>query len=836
MSVLKIQSFGGQVPRVSPRALPAGAAQRYENLLATANELRPLLGDKTVAAGQAGARTLYRLGRTPDGALRTGDTDGWLADADDKSYVKGQLNDDATERTAVTWNDGTQPPRVIDATGADRLLGVPAPPKLTLTANVTDEFTRDEALTWVDEELLPAIVTKLAAALVEGRVADNKPIAGSHDLFGKAVSATTPWWVVWPVPLATARERKLDGPELSGYEQGGNWMMPLEVLPYWGRVTSEANLANALRDIEHPGTGEQAFTDAQLTTLAKGLAALFDPAGASIKAKRDELDRLGKAFGEAISFVVTPRPPRPVEPARPTVPEWDYSSVGSGEYAGATRHPDWVAYDTAYQQWQQNLSAWEVENGKAADQESSRAATIQEIQARAVTVSNEIEAEYFRRKDELKEMVTAYVNGQSLISGEDGDGLIKVDPDRIIDTRFYVATYVTDWGWESAPSPVSEMLEVDQNDSVTVTVAAPPAGRYIQKWRLYRSNVGSQSATFQFVDEMLVGTPTYLDELKGEQLGEPCPTLTWAEPPVRLDNASPAAVKPPKGTDPYLKGIIGMPNGIIAGFIDNFVAFCHPYHTYAWPVEYQITTEFPIVGLGVFGQTLFVGTMGNPYLISGADSASMSAQKLDSEHACVSRRSIVSVGNGVVYASPDGLCQAGPGGVQLLTGELFSREDWQALGPANIVAAAHEGVYYFWTATDCWALDFVGKKLGRIMGVPPTAVHRDMLTDHLYAVVGAEVRKLFSDGRRTATWRSGLAQLPAQAPLAWLQVDSDFAAGPVTVRWYGDGTLRYTTTVGSIEPRRLPPGRWLEHELELETASRVTKVLMTTTTAELKEA
>ena len=500
------------------------------------------------------------------------------------------------------------------------------------------------------------------------------------------------------------------------------------------------------------------------------------------------------------------------------------------------KNPEWLAYDAAYAQWQRDLAEWEKQRAAATNAAANHEARLRELQARAVTVSNEIEAEYFRRKDKLKELVTAYVNGQSIISGEDGDGLIKIDPDRIIDTRFYVATYVTDWGEESAPSPVSDMLEIDQNDSVTVTVATPPAGRHIQKWRLYRSNVGSQTATFQFVDEMLVGTPTYLDELKGEQLGEPCPTLTWAEPPVRLDNASPAAVKPPKGADPYLKGAIGMPNGIIAGFIDNFVAFCHPYHTYAWPVEYQVTTEFPIVGLGVFGQTLFVGTMGNPYLISGADSASMSALKLDSEHSCVSRRSIVGVGSGVVYASPDGLCLASQGGVQLLTGELFSREDWQALNPASIVAAVHEGVYYFWTAAGCWALDFVGKKLGTVTGVDATALHRDMLTDHLYAVVGNEVRKLFSDGRRTATWRSGVAQLPAQAPLAWLQVDSDFAAGPVIVRWYGDGILRHTTTIGTIEPRRLPPGRWLEHELELETASRVTKVLMATTTAELKEA
>lgn len=498
------------------------------------------------------------------------------------------------------------------------------------------------------------------------------------------------------------------------------------------------------------------------------------------------------------------------------------------------RNPEWLAYDAAYAQWQRDLAEWEEQRAAATNAAANRDARLRELQARAVTVSNEIEAEYFRRKDKIKELVTAYVNGQSLISGEDGDGLIKVDPDRIIDTRFYIATYVTDWGWESAPSAVSEMLEVDQNDSVTITVPAPPPGRHITHWRLYRSNVGSASAAFQFVDEMLVGTPTYLDELKGEQLGEPCPTLTWAEPPVRLDNASPATIKPPKGVDPHLKGAVGMPNGIIAAFIDNFVAFCHPYHPYAWPVEYQITTEFPIVGLGVFGQTLFVGTMGNPYLISGSDSASMSALKLDSEHACVSRRSIVSVGNGVVYASPDGLCLAGPGGVQLLTGELFSREDWQALQPETIIAAAHEGVYYFWAGGACWALDFVAKRLGTVAGIAATAVHRDTLTDHLYATVNGEVRKLFAEGRRTATWKSGVAQLPAQAPLAWLQVDSTFEEGPVVVRWIGDGALRHTATLTSTEPKRLPPGRWLEHEIEVVSASRVTKVLLAGSTLELK--
>lgn len=308
MSVLKIQSFGGLVPRVSPRALPAGAAQRYENLLATSTEMRPLPGDKTVAAGLAGARTLYRLGRTPAGALRTGDTDGWLSDVDDKSYVKGQLNDDATERTVVTWNDGAQPPRVIDAKGADRPLGVPAPPQLSTAHNAVDEFTRDEALAWVDEELVPAIVEALRTALAEARVDGTTPVAGSYSLFGKSVVASEPWLVRW-------------GPGAEG---------TLELLPYWGRVTSLPSLEAKLRLIEHPGTGQQAFTDTQLVTLAAGLAKLFDPAGDSLKAKRDELDSIGKEFDSIYSQATTAVPPRPVEPAKPTTPEYIWDNGGGG--------------------------------------------------------------------------------------------------------------------------------------------------------------------------------------------------------------------------------------------------------------------------------------------------------------------------------------------------------------------------------------------------------------------------------------------------------------------------------------------------------------------------
>ena len=833
MAVIQIKNFAGEVPRLPARALGGNGAQANENLLATATEFRPLMGDASVAPGLVGAKTLYRLSRNADGSLRANDdTSGWIVEAAEKNYVKGQLNDDATERTAVTWADGTQAPRVIDAKGADRVLGVPKPPKPGVTLVAVAQFTMDDALTWLSKDLIPALKTALSDRLIEARVSGGQSVAGSTSLFGMSVKPDEPWLVYKTRVLSDAQALGLTSPELAGWDAGGGqWAVNIELLPMWGRVTDKPGLKTAVQAITLP-SGDAAFTSEQADKLTDKLAALFDPEGDSLKARRTDLTAQGQKFSDLMSSVAGAATPRPVEPTKPAGPEFV-----SQPDEGYVRTPAWVQYDADMAAYRAALADWQAAGGAQAQSAADTVAALQTVRIRAEALSNDIEAEYFRRKDKIGDLIQSMIDGEPLFGGEDGEAMIKVDPDRIIDTRFYVATYVTDWGEESQPSEVSEMLEVDQNDQVTVTVAAPPAGRNVQKWRLYRSNVGSQSAAFQFVDEFLATTLSYTDALKGEQLGEPCPTFTWAEPPVRLDQGSAAAIKPPKGPDPYLRGLVGMPNGILAGFIDNYVAFCHPYHPYAWPVEYQITTEHPIVGLGAFGQTLFVGTMGHPYLISGADSASMSAQKLPHFQACVARRSIVGVGDGVVYASPDGLCLASARGVEVLTQGFFSREDWQALNPGSIVAAEHEGVYYFWTGAGCWALDFLAKKLGRVTDAPVTAVCRDILADHLFAAVGANVVKLFAGGRREGRWRSGTMVMQAQAPLAWVQADGDQSpSNPVQVHWYGDGQLRYTAVLDGIEPKRLPPGRWLEQEVEVVSRARLTKVFMATSTAELKGA
>lgn len=264
---------------------------------------------------------------------------------------------------------------------------------------------------------------------------------------------------------------------------------------------------------------------------------------------------------------------------------------------------------------------------------------------------------------------------------------------RIFESRGYIVTYVTDWDEESAPGEPSDLKQVDQNDSVTITAATPPALRNIVGWRLYRSSTTNTGAPFQLIEDKLRGVLAadgtfkyfsianlvYVDTKLQEELQENCPTLTWAEPPA------------------LLKGLVGLPNGIMLGFVDKTLYACEPFTPYAWPVEYAQPLEFKIVGIGVFGQTAVVLTEGNPYYVSGADSASLSSQKLESPQACIAKRTIAPVEGGVMYASPDGLCLATPSGVSVFTQGAFDKAAWQSIATSGAFGAFHEGVYYLFT-------------------------------------------------------------------------------------------------------------------------------------------
>jgi len=187
--------------------------------------------------------------------------------------------------------------------------------------------------------------------------------------------------------------------------------------------------------------------------------------------------------------------------------------------------------------------------------------------------------------------------------------------------------------------------------------------------RIYRT-VGS-TGDFQLVAEGVAGA-TYADTIADVDMpGDSIVSEGWVPPP------------------PKLTGIVSMPNGMLAGFIedDRVVCFCEPYQPHAWPEAYKRTLPDNVVGAAAFGSNLGVATAGMPHVFTGTDPAALSSIKHEKPFPCVSRDSVSSVADGVVFATGEGLARMDISGVVEFTQQLWSAEQWSAMQPSGMSCA-----------------------------------------------------------------------------------------------------------------------------------------------------
>jgi hypothetical protein len=268
----------------------------------------------------------------------------------------------------------------------------------------------------------------------------------------------------------------------------------------------------------------------------------------------------------------------------------------------------------------------------------------------------------------------------------------------VFTARAYVYTWVTEYGEEGPPAPPSivngwsngvwhvelwtpEIKNmgadyVDPDDGLT-----KHAERNITKTRLYRSisNQGGQG-TYFFVAEFPVTQATYEDTRSDADVGLELQlvSLYWFGPPEDL-----------QGIEPF-------PNGVTVGFRSNEVWFSEAYRPHAWPPGYVLTTEFPVVGIGVCGQAIVVCTQGTPYLINGINPSTMALTKINMTEPCLHRGGIVSTDTTVLYPSQNGLIQISQSGQgSNITEGWITRERWQELTPTKYVRAIKHATSYF---------------------------------------------------------------------------------------------------------------------------------------------
>jgi hypothetical protein len=191
----------------------------------------------------------------------------------------------------------------------------------------------------------------------------------------------------------------------------------------------------------------------------------------------------------------------------------------------------------------------------------------------------------------------------------------------------------------------------------------PAAGTYARSRaiNLYRTVTGETGVTdFYRVASLGIGTTTYMRRRAGyEPATTSCRATNYALPPAGV------------------QGLALMPNGIFVTWKDNNLYFSENFRPHAWPAEYTLTVDYPIVGCRrVWEQPCGLHDW-QPVYCLGRERRAMTLQKTDAPLPCLSRRSIVAGAEGVFYASEEGLVLVSPGGVQNVTKDLISREQWR---------------------------------------------------------------------------------------------------------------------------------------------------------------
>ena len=483
-----------------------------------------------------------------------------------------------------------------------------------------------------------------------------------------------------------------------------------------------------------------------------------------------------------------------------------------------------------------------------------------------------------------------------------------------IEARSYIVCYVRQWpdgtidvGKSSEPYATSwdaaarRTIDVRPGQTVKISVGnisdTDIAKTGVNKVYIYRSEVTSSGqALYSYVDQFDInpshvtnnpnatwntgGWYEYLDKKANTQLGEACPSLYWDAP---VDG---------------LKGLVSLQNGLFAAYKDSTVYVSDWNAPHAWPYEHTVTIDYPIVGLGSFGNTIVVCTEAAPVLIVVQDPTNPTIKAIQENCPCVSADSIVNTRNGVIFASQNGLVLINSTSPTFITEKLLTQDEWLPLHPESLKGAFLNNTYYgfFTNPTDTAAgfifdLDSYTYSTSIVSsGMVYTTQHakvvyNDIEQSQLYVCYPLEdgtqysLCSFASDSRinKSFRWRSkvnvspqGLFNLSAARVMmtsqsfqkenehiwegkltgsslaarvmdgepinGWCKTNELELADATVFNYYVDGELKYSREVKDSKPFRLPSGfRGETIEVEVKSNAYIHSVTLASSMGELIE-
>ena len=404
-------------------------------------------------------------------------------------------------------------------------------------------------------------------------------------------------------------------------------------------------------------------------------------------------------------------------------------------------------------------------------------------------------------------------------------------------SRAYIATYVTAFGEEGPPSAIqpSDLVDVYSDQTVSITLGSATGTRNYAYIRVYRTD---EDGVFRFLSQISSSGGTVTDnQVPDSSLGEEVPSNDWIGPP---DN---------------MIGLVSIPNGISAGFVDQTLCISEAFLPHAWPEAYQLTTKSKIVGLAPLDTGLLVLTEGKPVVVQGADPSALVMTELDIAQSCVSKRSIVDMGDSVIYASPDGLVRVSSSGSAVVTEAIVSRAEWQSgYNPSTIRAYRWEDRYVgFHDVVNATYNGFILEPRGKenaFTKITSTGIagFNALEDDLLYFVTDTGSLLTFADAASYATveWRSKhfFTAKPINLGVCQVSFGDDLSGGDVSIKIYGGintpdtTTAIHTETIAStqdIHTFRLPSGtKYNVFEVHISGAREVSQLIIAESPQELR--
>ena len=396
------------------------------------------------------------------------------------------------------------------------------------------------------------------------------------------------------------------------------------------------------------------------------------------------------------------------------------------------------------------------------------------------------------------------------------------------ESRAYVFTYVSARGEEGPPSLPTSIVDVYLNQSVALSsIPTVPTGNYqIATKRIYRTASATGDTQYQFVAEIPASQTTYTDSIATSALGEVLPSSSWYPPPSAMI------------------GLTKCENGVFAGFDGKTLCLSYPYLPHAWPPEYQITTNEPIVGLTAIQGGLIVSTTGRPEIVLFTDPAAASRTIIDQTRPCVSKRSMVDMGQYAVYASPDGLVSVNTGGsASLITYNVIDPYVWRTLSPSTMRGYRLYDWYVCFYDNGTTQGGFIITAQGgqfSWLDFYADAGYSDPQTGRLYLVINNNIVEWDQDTANLLTyqWTSGDFLTGRLANAGAARVDAESYPGShdttLVFELFADGASVYSLQVTSAEPFRLP-GNYLARRfaVKLSGTRTVRRVLIGETVEEV---